>query len=199
MLIQKIKYFLMKQLLKSCSYFLFAMFIVSCGGTKSIQTATGAEEVSLPFSESKYKTDKENFRSRQSGTSPDLATSKKIALQNAKAELASNIKQVFKIATSQYTNQRSVANAQEYENKFEEQIISSLNETLTQVVIVEEKVFKEKDGSYTSWVVVEKAKSTILEGANKRISSESKLQLDYDKKKFEEIFNNEMEKLAKGQ
>ena len=104
-----------------------------------------------------------------------------------------DIKQVFKIATSQYTNQRSVANAQEYENKFEEQIISSLNETLTQVVIVEEKVFKEKDGSYTSWVVVEKAKSTILEGANKRISSESKLQLDYDKKKFEEIFNNEIE------
>ena len=48
-------------------------------------------------------------------------------------------------------------------------------------------------------MVVEKAKSTILEGANKRISSESKLQLDYDKKKFEEIFNNEMEKLAKGQ
>jgi hypothetical protein len=189
----------MKQLLKSCAYLLFAIFIVSCGGTKSIQTATGAEEVSLPFSESKYKTDKENFRSRQSGTSPDLATSKKIALQNAKSELASNIKQVFKIATSQYTNQRSVANAQEYENKFEEQIISSLNETLTQVVIVEEKVFKEKDGSYTSWVVVEKAKSTILEGANKRISSESKLQLDYDKKKFEEIFNNEMEKLAKGQ
>ena len=110
----------MKQLLKSCAYLLFAIFIVSCGGTKSIQTATGAEEVSLPFSESKYKTDKENFRSRQSGTSPDLATSKKIALQNAKAELASNIKQVFKIATSQYTNQRSVANAQEYENNLRE-------------------------------------------------------------------------------
>lgn len=189
----------MKLFINSSLLVIFMTVMVSCKGPKNIETATGAVEVSLPFSEGKYKTDKENFRSRQTGTSPDLATSKKIALQNAKAELASNIKQVFKIAASQYTNQRSVANAQEYENKFEEQIISSLNEVLTQVVIVDEKTYKEKDGSYTSWVVIEKAKSTILDGASKKISAESKLQLDYDKKKFEEIFNNEMEKLAKGQ
>jgi hypothetical protein len=189
----------MKVIFNSLVFLLSLTVLTSCGGPKSIQSATGAEEVSLPFSESKYKTDKENFRARQSGTSPDLATSKKIALQNAKAQLAADIKSVFKVVSSQYTNQRSVGNAQEYENKFEEQLINSLNETLTQVVILEEKAFKERDGGYTSWVVVEKSKSTIMDGASKKISSESKLQLDYDKKKFEDIFNTEMEKLAKGQ
>ena len=179
------------------SAFIFSTLVMSsCGSPKNIQSATGAEEVSIPFSESKYKTDKSNFRARQSGTSPDLAMSKKIALQNAKTELARNIKEIFKVVTSQYSNQRSVGTNQEYENKVEEQIISSLNEALTEVAIIEEKVFREKNGSFTYWIVVEKSKSSILDGASNKISAESKLKLDYDKKKFEEIFNNEMEKLA---
>ena len=187
----------MKSIVTFLAVVLSVVVMSSCGSPKSIQSATGAEEVSLPFSESKYKTDKEHFRARQSGKSPDLAMSKKIALQNAKAELARNIKEIFKVVTSQYSNQRSVGTNQEYENKVEEQIVSSLNEALTEVAIIEEKAFKEKDGTFTYWIVVEKSKSTILDGASKKISSESKLQLDYDKKKFEEIFNNEMEKLSK--
>jgi hypothetical protein len=37
----------------------------------------------------------------------------------------------------------------------------------------------------------------VLEGMDKAIGQNQKIAQDYDKKKFEEIFNSEMEKLAK--
>ena len=59
-----------------------------------------------------------------------------------------------------------------------------------------EKLFKETNGSYSYWVVIEVSKKSILEAVNDKISKNEKLQLDYDKKKFEDIFNSEMEKLS---
>ena len=167
----------------------------ACKTKKSIQKETGSTEIKLPFSSKEYQTDKENFRAKQSGKSPDLATSKKIALQNAKSELAGNIQAIVKRVTDQYTNQRTVATAQDFENKFEELSREVVNQTITDVKIIGEKTFKETDGSYTYWIAVEMSKISVLDGINNKISKDAKLLLDYDKKKFEETFNNEMQKL----
>jgi hypothetical protein len=43
------------------------------------------------------------------------------------------------------------------------------------------------------------SKESVLESMNNRISKDKKLQLDYDKMKFEEVFNTEMEKLRNEQ
>ena len=169
----------------------------SCSHSKKLQKETKSTEVTLPLTGKEYQTDKDNFRARQSGKSPDLATSKKIALQNAKSELASNIQSTIKTVTDQYTNQRTVATAQDFENKFEELTREVVNQTLADVKIIGEKTFIEKDKSYTYWVVVEMSKTSVLDGINNKISKDSKLLLDYDKKKFEDIFNTEMEKLEK--
>ena len=61
----------------------------SCSSPKKLSSVTQAQEVSIPFSDGKYKSDKDFFRTKQVGKSPDLATAKKIALQNVKAEIAS--------------------------------------------------------------------------------------------------------------
>ena len=65
--------------------------------------------------------------------------------------------------------------------------------------MVDEKVFKETDGKYSYWVAIETSKQAILDGVSDKISKNQKLQLDYDKKKFEEVFNSEMDKLSKEQ
>jgi len=62
---------------------------------------------------------------------------------------------------------------------------------------MDEKIFKEQDGSYSYWIAIEVSKQSILDGVSNNISKNEKLQLDYDKKKFEEIFNSEMEKMSK--
>lgn len=175
------------------------MTVTSCKTPQTLEKTTGAIEISVPFSESKYKTDKEFFRAKQSGKSQDLATSKKIALQNAKSELAGNIKAIVKRVTDQYTNQRTVGDKQDFENKFEELAREVVDQTLTDVRIMDEKIFKETDGRYSYWVAIETSKESILEGVAAKITKNEKLQLDYDKKKFEEVFNSEMEKMSKEQ
>ncbi len=168
----------------------------ACSGPKKLEKTTGAIEISVPFSEKKYRSDKDFIRATQSGKSPDLATSKKIALQNAKAELASSIKTLVKRVTDQYTNQRTVGDKQEFENKFEELSREVVDQNLTNIHIMDEKIFKELDGRYSYFVVIEVNKESLLNGYIAKISKNEKLQLDYDKKKFEEVFNAEMEKMA---
>ena len=171
----------------------------SCKTPQNIEKTTGAVEISVPFSDSKYKTDKDYFRAKNIGKSIDLATSKKIALQNAKSEIAGNIQSIMKAVTDQYTNSSKVDDKENFENKFEELSRDVVNQTLSDVRIMDEKIFKETDGKYSYWVAIETSKQSILEGVTAKVSKNEKLQLDYDKKKFEEIFNSEMEKMSKEQ
>ena len=116
---------------------------------------------------------------------------------NAKSALAGNIEAFLKRVTDQYTNQnqKTISDKQNFENKFEELIREKVKQTLYEVKIIGEKTFKEVDGSYTYWIAVEMSKASVIEGINNKNSKNATLQLDYDKKKFEEIFNNEMQKL----
>ncbi|MDR0694884.1 MAG: hypothetical protein LBF81_06265 [Prevotellaceae bacterium] len=184
--------------MKTKHFFIAAMAIVAsaaitgCKSTKSVQS--GSNEVSVPLSGSEYRTDKDYFRASQSGKSPDLATAKKIALQNAKTELAGNIQSLMKAVTENYTNQRTVADQQEFENKFEENARAVVNQTLNDVKVIGEKVFKEKDGKYTYYIAIEMSKEPVVNNVADRISKDAKLQLDFDKHQFQKIFNEEMEK-----
>ena len=175
------------------------MSVSSCKTPQKLEKTTGAVEITVPFSDSKYKTDKDFFRAKQMGKSQDLATSKKIALQNAKSEMAGNIKAIVKRVTDQYTNQRTVGDKQDFENKFEELAREVVDQTLTDVRVMDEKIFKETDGRYSYWAAIETSKQSILDGVAAKISKNEKLQLDYDKKKFEDVFNSEMEKMSKEQ
>ena len=161
---------------------------------KAPSVEKGAREVSVPLSGKEYKTDKEHFRATQSGKSPDLATAKKIALQNAKTELAGNIQSTMKAVIDNYTNQRTVGDKMEFENKFEEYSRTVVNQTLNDVNIIGEKVFKEADGKYTYYIAVEMSKEPVVRNVSDRISKDAKLQLDFDQHKFRQVFDDEMKK-----
>lgn len=193
----------MKTIIKSIAA-LFAVAAVAsitpaCKSKKGtpIEKQTGAVEISVPFSTKEYQSDKENFRAKASGNSMDLTTSKKIALQNAKSEMAGLIQSTVKKVTEQYTNQRQVSSTQEFSNKFEEMVREVTNQELVDVRIIGEKILKETNNTYTYWVAIEANKQVVMNGIDRGISKNAKLQQDYDKKKFEEIFNQEMDKLAK--
>ncbi|MFY8189965.1 MAG: hypothetical protein ACOVK9_03290, partial [Bacteroidia bacterium] len=53
------------------------------------------------------------------------------------------------------------------------------------------------NNSFTYWVALEANKQAVLNGINKAMNNNQKLSQDYDRKKFEEVFNAEMDKLAK--
>jgi hypothetical protein len=178
-----------------------ASIATSCKSKKNaatpIEKSSGAVEISVPFSSKEYYSDKENFRAKSSGSSPDLQTAKKIALQNAKSEMAGLIQTTVKKVTDQYTQQRTIDNKTEFNNKFEELAREVTNQELVDVRVMGEKLFKEPNNSFTYWVAIEANKQAVLNGINKAMSNNQKLSQDYDKKKFEEVFNAEMDKLAK--
>ncbi|MBL7901839.1 MAG: hypothetical protein JNK73_07580 [Bacteroidia bacterium] len=178
-----------------------ALAVLTLAGCKSkkgtpVQKETGAVEITVPFSSKEYRSDENYFRAKQVGKSPDLATAKKIAFQNARAEMAANIQATVKRVTDQYTNQRSVGNTQEYENKFEELTREVVNMQMSNVKEIGEKIFKEPDNSYSYWIAIEAGKKEVFEKLDAKISNDAKLKLDYDKQKFQQIFDAEMKKMA---
>jgi hypothetical protein len=177
-----------------------ALSLSSCKSKKNvtpIEKSTGAVEITVPFSSKEFYSDKDNFRAKSSGNSVDLQTSKKIAMQNAKSEMAGLIQTTIKKVTDQYTQQRQIGNQQEFNNKFEELAREVTNQQLTDIAVIGEKLFKEPNGTYTYWIAIEANKQVVLNGIEKSVSNQKKLEQDYDKKKFEEIFNSEMDTLAK--
>jgi hypothetical protein len=175
------------------------MTVTSCKSKKSVPLAKqeGLIEITTPFDSKEYRSDEENFRSKQSGKSPDLATAKKIAYQNSRAEMAANINAVVKRVTDQYTNQRTVGNKQEFENKFEELSREVVNLEMSNVKELGQKTFQDpSDKAYIVWIALEANKTGVLDKINQKISSDAKLKLDYDKQKFQAIFDSEMKKLG---
>jgi hypothetical protein len=175
-----------------------SLIIFSCSGPKKLEVKAGSEEITVPLSGKEYQSNKDFFRAKSSGKSPDMATARKIALNNAKGEIAGLINTKLKSVTDNYTNQRSVANAQDFENKFENLTREVVDQQLTDISVIGEKTFAEKDGAYTCWVAIEISKEALLNSITNSVSKNQKLQIDYDKKKFEEVYDQEMDKMAKG-
>jgi hypothetical protein len=178
----------------------FALLVMTgCKSKKPVSVAKqeGLIEISTPFDSKEYRSDDENFRSKQSGKSPDLATAKKIAYQNSRAEMAANINATVKRVTDQYTNQRTIGNKQEFENKFEELSREVVNLEMSNVKELGQKTFQDpSDRGYIVWIALEENKKSVFDKIDAKISSDSKLRQDYDKKKFQEIFDAEMKKMA---
>ena len=179
-----------------------ALAVITLSGCKSkkavpTEKQQGMVEVSVPFSSKEYRSDEKTFRAKQSGRSPDQATAKKIAFQSARAEMAANINAMVKRVTDQYTNQRTVGNAQEFENKFEELSREVVSLQMANVKEIGEKIFQDmSDKSWTYWIAIEADKKEVFDKIDAKISNDAKLKLDYDKMKFQQIFDAEMKKLA---
>ena len=168
--------------------------LYSCKTTKNV-------EISVPFSEKKYKSNKNFFRVTSSGISKDLETAKKKAIMNAKSELSGNIRSTMKVVTDQYTNSTTVGDNEQFENKFEELARNVVKEIVSDLDVIEVEAMKETDkksdeDKYSVWVVMEMSRQSVFKDMNNKISKDEKLQLDYDKMKYEKLFNAEMEKLA---
>lgn len=152
--------------------------------------------VKIPFDGHEYKTDTEHFRARQSGTSPRVDIAKKMAMLNAKGELARSIEAVLKSVTEQYINQTQTGDNIQINSKFQEQIREVAEQTLTNTRLAGEKtLFDKKKGLYTVWVVVEADAKSVSQDLIEKLEDNQETQFKIDKKRFEKIFEQEMNNL----
>jgi hypothetical protein len=146
--------------------------------------------------EDQGRSDKKFFRASSMATSSDLQLAKEKALLAAKQRLVTLINSNTKSVTDRYVNEREFTNASEFEGKFENLTREVADETLNNIVVTCEKASVLDDKKYRAFIAIEVSKEDIMNGIDRKLTNDQKLQVDYDKKKFEEIFNQEMEKMA---
>ena len=170
--------------------------LFAAAGCKSKQplpsVQAGSVEVEVPFSSREYRSDENHFRATQSGRSPDLSTARRIAQLNARTELAGLVESTIKSVSTNYINQRTVGDRQEFANRFDEEARAVVNQTLNDVRIIGERTFREANGSYTVYVAIEMSKDAMVNALNSRISQNERLRLDFDQHQFRRIFDEEM-------
>lgn len=169
----------------------------SCKSKEKVSTNSEVGTVleNMPC-EDKGRSDKNFFRASAMATSSDLSLAKEKALLNAKQRLVTLINSNTKSVTDRYVNEREFGDAAEFEQKFENLTREVADETISNIVVACEKASVLDNGKYRGFVAIEVSKDDILNGISKKLSGNQKLQVDYDKAKFEEIFNQEMQKMA---
>jgi hypothetical protein len=172
-----------------------AVFMVGCKSKE--KTPKGEVEVVVPCSGSDYFTTNKFFRANSIGESSDQVTSKKKALTNARNELAQAIQTTVKTVTDNYVNSREFNNKEEVEERFESLNREVVNQTLSGIRTICEKLMKTDQGSYKTYIAIELSADELVAKYNERLSKDERLRIDYDYEKFKETFEKEMEKVGK--
>lgn len=175
--------------------------MTACKKKKAVVDATppsGETEVAVLCSGPDFFTNDKVFRANNLGESMDQATSKKKALANARADLASAINTQLKGVIDNYVNSREMNNKEEVGERFEGLTREVLDQKLSGTKTICEKVMKvNATGNYKTYVAIELSAQDLLAAYNERLSSDDRLKIDYDYEKFKETFDKEMEKLNK--
>jgi hypothetical protein len=140
-----------------------------------------------------YFTNKEYFRANSVGESINQPQSKRMALSNARAELAGNISVVVSGAVDNYFKQAGVEDRNEFVERYEGLFREIVDERLSGTRIICEKVTRTETGSYKTYLAIELAGNEILNLANQRITSDERLRIDYDYERFKKTFEQEIE------
>lgn len=173
---------------------LAALLIAGCKGKEKLPQ--GEQEIIVPCSGPDFFTNNKYFRSNSIGESQDQVTSKKKALTNARNELAQSIATTVKTVTDNYVNSREMNNKEEVEERFESLNREVVDQSLSGVRTLCEKLVKTQQGTYKTYVALELSAEELVSKYNERLSKDDRLKIDYDYEKFKDTFEKEMAKMG---
>lgn len=179
------------------SFVVMMAAVILISGCKSKEKApAGEKEIVVPCSGPDYFTNGKVFRANSIGESMDQVTSKKKALTNARNELAQAINTTVKTVTDNYVNSRELNKKEELEGRFESLNREIVDQSLTGIRTICEKLVQTKDGNYKTYVAIELSADELVAKYNERLSKDDRLKIDYDYEKFKDTFNKEMDKMG---
>jgi hypothetical protein len=187
----------MKKLTNLALIAVAAMAFVIEGCKSKEKLPKGETEVTIPCSGPDFFTDSKFFRANSIGESMDQVTSKKKAMTNARNDLAQAIQTTVKTVTDNYVNSRTMNNREELEQRFESLNREVVDQTLSGVKTICEKLVSTGQGNYKTYVALELSADELVQKYNERLSTDERLKIDYDYEKFKETFNAEMDKMKK--
>ncbi len=155
----------------------------------------GEERITVLCSDPEYRSDSEYFRANSSADSPNMSNSKRMAVSNARADLAGQIEVTVKAVIDNYVQDITIGDMQEYQQRYEGLSREVINQKLTGTRIICEETTRTDEGRYRTYVAIELSGSEILSAMNQRIRGDERLRLDYDYDRFKNTFEDEMRKL----
>jgi hypothetical protein len=167
--------------------------------SSTVSATKGDTEISLPLSGPEYRSNKDYWRSVQMGTSPNMAMAKKVAMQNARQELASTIESEVKSMMESYGRNVDIDAQSKYESIYEELTRTVVNQKLAGVEVIEEKIFKTEAGAYNYYVCMQVSKREVEEEIVKELSNDQILNTEFERERFRKAFNEEFDKFANGE
>ncbi len=176
----------------------FALIATASSCKKKIaerEKPAGEELINVYCSGEDYFSNNKFFRANAVGESMDQSTSKKKAMSNARADLASAVQTTIKATIDNYVNSREVNNVEELSERFEGLTREVINQQLTGTKTICEKVTKTPQGNYKTYIAIELSGDDMVMKMNERLSKDQMLKVDYDYEKFKSTFEEEMKKL----
>lgn len=168
---------------------------VSCSSSKAV-IAKGDKEIAIPMSSPEYRSDANYWRVVQMGTSTDVTMAKKVALQNARQDLAATLQSQVSAVIENYGQNASMGAKSENETLYQELARTVVNQSLVGADLAGEKLYQTEDGSYRYHVCLQVAKASVAQQIAETLSEDERMKLEFDRERFQKIFDEEMAKVA---
>lgn len=190
----------MKKNLWFAGALLLALACASCASSKKAPKTTpitaGEIEVTIPLGGPEYQTDAGYWRAVQLGTSKDVSMAKKVAMQNARQELAAAVQHDVKAVIENYGQNAAMGTNNENEALYQEMARTVVTQQMNGVELAGEKLFKLEDGSYRYHVCLQMSKENLGKNLSDALSNDDRLKLEFDKAQFKKVFDEEMAAIA---
>ena len=186
---------------KTNYYLLSAMMIIAvtfsqCRSKRdAAQTPAGETRVEVLCSGPEFFSDADFFRANSVAESQNQANSKRMALSNARAELAAQIEVTVKSVIDNYVQDVTVGNRSEFTQRYEGLSREVVNQRLSGTRVICEELTRTENGMYKTYIAIELSGDEYFNAMNQRISDDERLRVDYNYEKFKDTFNQEMEQM----
>ena len=174
-----------------------SLLLTQCKSSEQATAPAGETRVEVLCSGPQYFSDSEYFRANSVAESPNQANSRRMALSNARADLAGQMEVTVKSVIDNYVQDITVGDQQEFSQRYEGLSREVINQKLTGTRIICEELTRTPEGRYKTYIAIELMGSEVLNAMNERISRDDRLRLDYDYEKFKNTFNEEMDKMER--
>ena len=170
--------------------------LASCKSKKEgIPNPEGEVEIVLPCSE--YRSDATTLRAFSFGESTDANVAKQKALSNARTELAGQLTTVVKVVADNYVKSSEFNNTEEVLERFEQNARTVVNEKLTNVRPVCDRLNQVPNtGKYKYYVALELSADDLSKAYYESLTKDQSLKIDYNYEKSKETFDAEMAKMG---
>ena len=142
-----------------------------------------------------YATNDEFLRATINYKHINATEGKRLAREFAVEALASQIETIVSSVSDNYRKTVELGSEQIYEARFENLTRLVIDDSkIGYRLIVKEILQKNQQEKYIYYLTAEYSVADILESANKRISNDEVLKVDYDYEKFKQEFEKEMQR-----